>query len=405
MRFLWISAWKDLARLRRDPLALAIPLAIPVILGVLLNLIFGGGDANPQGRLLIADEDGTLVSNVLAGAFSREPLSKMVRVEQVSRGEGQKRIEGGDASAFLIIPRGFQDSFFQNQPFRLSLLTNPSQRILPNMIEETLNIVVEGEFYLQQVAGSQLGSFQRSGPPSDAEVAQSSIAITRVFNGLRKYIDPPLITLDTVISPDRVQQKSFGAIFFPSMIFMAALFIANSLSADIWKERNSGTLRRLCATPARLATFMGGRVVFVILVLLSVALVGVLSARWLASVPVANAPGAIVWLALSGTLFFLLLLWLSLQASTQRGANVTANLVIFPLMMAGGSFFPFEAMPDWLAKIGAWTPNGWAVVRFKAILDGTDTTRGLIVGTTVLALLGAAVFFPILRKLRKVASA
>src|SRR5215472_14255769 len=143
MPFLWISAWKDLARLRRDPLALAIPLAIPVILGVLLNLVFGGGDANPQGRLLIADEDGTFVSNVLAGAFSREPLSKMVRVEQVSRGEGQKRIDGGDASAFLIIPRGFQDSFFRNQPFRLSLFTNPSQRILPNMIEETLNIIVE----------------------------------------------------------------------------------------------------------------------------------------------------------------------------------------------------------------------------------------------------------------------
>jgi ABC-type multidrug transport system permease subunit len=405
VRFLWISACKDLARLRRDPLTLAIPVAIPLILGLLLNVVFGGGDATPQGRLLVADEDGTFVSNLLTGAFSREPLSKMVLVEKVSRGEGQARIENGGASAFLIVPKGFQDAVLQNQPFPLSLLTNPSQRILPNIIEEALNIMVEGDFYLQQVAGNQLGSFKRDSPPTDAEIAQSSIAFNRVATGLSKYLNPPLIRLDSTVSADPVQRKSFAAIFFPSMIFMAALFIANTLSADIWKERNTGTLRRLCATPAYLAAFLGGRIVFVVFVLLLVAVAGVLSAIFLASVPIANPPAAVFWLAFSGTLFFLLLLLLTLQASTQRAANVTANLVIFPLMMAGGSFFPFEAMPAWMARIGAYTPNGWAVVQFKAIIDGAGNAKNLFEDAIILVLTCGLTFFLILRKMRTVVSA
>jgi hypothetical protein len=31
--------------------------------------------------------------------------------------------------------------------------------------------------------------------------------------------------------------------------------------------------------------------------------------------------------------------------------------------MAGGSFFPFAALPDWIAAIGRNTPNGFVVDR------------------------------------------
>jgi hypothetical protein len=37
--------------------------------------------------------------------------------------------------------------------------------------------------------------------------------------------------------------------------------------------------------------------------------------------------------------------------------------VLFPLLMAGGSFFPFEALPDWIAAIGRRTPNGFVADR------------------------------------------
>jgi len=43
-------------------------------------------------------------------------------------------------------------------------------------------------------------------------------------------------------------------------------------------------------------------------------------------------------------------------------------VLIFPLMMIGGSFFPFEAMPDWMAAVGRLTPNGWALEHLKRII-------------------------------------
>src|SRR5580658_6427670 len=119
MRFLLAAVTKDLRRLRRDPLALATSLGIPVVLVTLITLVFSGGQAAPQGRLLVADEDKTLLSQTLTSAFSREPLSKMLVIETISRDEGRRRMDRGDASALLIIPKGFQDAFFQNQPVQL----------------------------------------------------------------------------------------------------------------------------------------------------------------------------------------------------------------------------------------------------------------------------------------------
>jgi ABC-type multidrug transport system permease subunit len=51
--------------------------------------------------------------------------------------------------------------------------------------------------------------------------------------------------------------------------------------------------------------------------------------------------------------------------------------------MIGGSFFPFEAMPPWMAAIGAWTPNGLALLRLKALLFGE-----LVPGALAMAALG-----------------
>ena len=70
--------------------------------------------------------------------------------------------------------------------------------------------------------------------------------------------------------------------------------------------------------------------------------------------------------------------------------------VVISILFLGGSFFPFEAMPDWLAAIGRWTPNGWAMLQFKAILGGGATAAGLLpaaAGLLAALVLGALVLF------------
>ncbi len=401
LRFLWIGTVKDLRRLRRDPVSFALWIAIPLVLAVLMTMVFGGGDATPQGLLLVQDEDRTFVSNLLTGAFRSGPLAKMLLVEEVKPGEGRARIDRGEGSALLIIPKGLQQAYLDKKPFRMQLITNPSQSILPKIVEESLSMMTDASFYVQELWGDQLRSFDLSKPPSEQMIVAAGLMNSRTAEKLMKSLNPPLIELETSVVVEH--RQSFASLFLPSMIFMSLLFMANAMAGDIWTERLHGTLRRLVTTPAAVGAFLAGRLLFVGIVLFGVALLGLIGLRWLAGVPVANLPEAVVWLMFVGTALYLLLLLLVLYASTQRTANMLGNLVVFPLALIGGCFFPFEAMPQWMASIGRWTPNGWAIVQFKAILTGSANIAGLGLAFGGMIAVGMVAYLLALRRLRQFA--
>jgi hypothetical protein len=387
--------------MRRDPLALATSLGIPLVLVTLITLVFSGGQATPQGRLLVADEDKTLLSQALTAAFSREPLAKMLVMEPTAREEGRRRMDRGDASALLIVPKGFQEAFLQNRPVQLQLMTNPAQEILPKIVEETLSIVVDGGFYLQKVAAVPLRSLVTGQTPDDDTVARASVAFSRLGRSLSKYVNPPLIDLDLHVAAEQQANQNVAALFLPAMLFMGLLFIGNAHALDIWRDQAWGTLRRLATTPASLGTLLGGRLISLALILFGVAVAGVAGMRWAAHVPVASVFLATLWLVLSGTTFYLMLVTIAVNASSQRAANVIGNLVVFPLSLLGGSFFPFEMMPDWMAAIGRFTPNGWAVLQFKAFVAGAAHMKDFVSGAAYMAAAGSLLFLLTVRRMRR----
>src|SRR5438477_6096968 len=181
MGSLWNAADKDLRRHLRDPLALLLWLGIPLLIGGLITLAMGGVDrAPPSAHLLVADEDGGVLSGLLARAFGQESRGQFVRVEEVKRDEGRARIDRGEATALLVIPAGFGQAVLNEKPTTLLLVTNPAQRILPQIIEESLQIVADGAFYLHRVAGDELRKIVRTPPKgqralSNDEVAQISV--------------------------------------------------------------------------------------------------------------------------------------------------------------------------------------------------------------------------------------
>jgi hypothetical protein len=368
MRFVWISARKDFSLLRRDPVSLAAWLGIPLILGLLLNMVFGEGDARPQGRFLVADEDQSLASALLTEAFGRDPLAKMVIVEKTSREEGKIRIDRGEASAFLIIPKGLRTAYLRNQPVHLLLFTNPAEHIVPRIVQETMATAVDTGYYLQKLSGERLRSWSTGDAPNAVSI---SLARSLLLLELGTYLDRPLILVDTTVVQDKKDLKNIAARFSPGLIFLALIFVANTLASQIWREHAIGTLRRLRTTAAPRAAFLGGKVLFVALIFLCLAALGLAVLHWLAHVPVANPSVAALWVVFSGISLFLLLLLLVLQASGERSANLIGSLAIIPLALIGGCYFPFEIMPTWMSAVGRWTPNGWEIIQFHAILDGS----------------------------------
>ena len=378
MRFVWVAALKDLRILRRDPFGVLSWVGIPLCIGLLIHLMFGGsgGQAQPHGVLLVADQDDSFASHAIVSAFTSGALAKVFTVEKVDAAAGRARLDRGDGSALLIIPAGLLETFITNRPYRLRLVLNAGQRILPRIVEEVLRGMVDSPLNARRVAGG-----------------------ATLAHLMPQYLSPPLIDVETAVIEEK-HRTSTADFFFPNMIFLGLLLMANGLSTDIWKERTLGTLRRVAMTPAPIAAHLAGRVATVAMAYCAVGLAGVVAAKYVAGVTVVNIAAAAAWAAVSGTVFYLLLLPLAVYSAGQRGADVRGNLLVFPLSMLGGCFFPFEAMPDWMARIGRWTPNGLAVTQFKDVLLGSANPAHLWAVLAGLAAAGLLAFWLALRGLR-----
>jgi ABC-type multidrug transport system permease subunit len=383
VRFLLATAVKDLVRRRRDPLALLLWAGIPLAIGGLIFLAFGGDDAGPSGRLLIVDQDNTVLSGLLSGVYQQGPLAEIIEVEAVDLETGRERIDGGEAAGLLIIPDGFGTAVLNSEPFEISLVRNPAQRIVPGIIEESLSLVVESTFYLQRLFDEPLDIIAATQPVGanivpDSTVASISVAFNQIVDRTRPYLFPPVIELETKTTGEDEDGFDFARLFFPSMLFMALLFMAQGLSEDIWRERSQGTLRRVIVTPQRVATFLAGKLLASATLMLVVIGLGLIAGRWVFGIELHGLPIALVWATIAGMMLLAMMVLVQLFASSERAGNILTGAAIFPLAMLGGSFFPFEVMPDWLASVGRYTPNGWALAKLNQVFAGDLAVLELI---------------------------
>jgi ABC-type Na+ efflux pump permease subunit len=372
VRFLFATARKDLLRIRRDWPALLLWMGIPLMVGGLLVLVFGG-DSTPHAKLLVADQDQTLAGRLLTGAFQQGALAELVEVEAVELEEGRRRMEDGDASGLLLIPEGFGSAVLDGEPASLELTTNPSQTILPGILEGTLDVELEAAEVLRRLFDEPIDRIvsdsDREAFPADSLVASIATAFNRAGERASDWLLPPAIELETVTLAEG-EEFDFGRAFFPGMLILAVLFMATGLSIDVWSEKRQGTLKRALVAPRGAGTLVAGKWIAGAFALAIVSAVGLAAGRWLFGIEVANPLLAFLWLALVGIALLAAFTVVQVLARSERAASVLVNAVTLPLAMLGGSFFPFETMPDWMVAVGKSTPNGWALLRLRAIMDG-----------------------------------
>ena len=405
MRFILTSAVKDLRWRLTDPFALLTWVGIPVVVLSLVSLAFGGGDGpTPTARVLVADQDDSFLSGALVGLAGQGPAAGFLDVETVTTEEGRTAMESGDATALLIIPPGFGDAVLDEQPTTLTLVTNPAQQILPVIVRDGLEILIDVAFYAQRLLGAPLRSILE-GPPDgdrffdDVTIATLSGEINARIRALDGVLIPPVLQLadETTSGDDDADAGTLnlGALFFPGVLLMSLIFIGQGISADLWREKTQGTLRRLASSPQPVSAFLVGKLLAGATMMGVVTLLGLVVGTAAFDSPMSAVPLALTWCTFAGAALLAFFLLIQALASSERGANLLAGTVVFPLIMMGGSFFPFEAMPAWMAAIGAWTPNGLAVLRLKEILSGeavlmTLVWSGLGIGAPAVAALALA---------------
>ncbi len=396
MSFLFASFRKDLARWRQDMTSVLLWLGIPFLIGGLITSMVDGGDGtSPTGVLLIHDQDESLLSGLIAGAYSQGQLGELVSVEQVSLEEGTERINAGEASGFLIIPEGFTEAFLDDKAVTLTLKTNPAQTILPGIIQDVTEILLDLGFYAQALFGpeiEQIRNADSANVPDEVFAADVAVQIQNKMDTVSPHLFPPSFDIQIVEPPPAEPRPDVALLFMPGIVLMALLFSAQGLSGDYWKERQTGTLRRLVSTPGLLNRFVYGKALaatVVIAIIGGVTLVlGFLyhGLAWSKFVP------SLIWVSISGVGLFAWFAALQMLFPNQKAASLLTSILLFPLMMIGGSFFPLDVLPEWIAAIGRLTPNGFVVDRLTREL--TSATAGtfdanswaIVIGLTIAGL-------------------
>jgi ABC-2 type transport system permease protein len=141
------------------------------------------------------------------------------------------------------------------------------------------------------------------------------------------------------------------------------MFSANGVASDWWRERDQGTLRRLVYAPGQLGAFILGKALAAAVVIGLVGGFTMILGYLFHGVSLTKLPSSLLWISVSGVALFSWFAALQMAFSSQKTATVMSSMLIFPLLMAGGSFFPMAVMPGWIAAVGRASPNGFVADR------------------------------------------
>jgi ABC-2 type transport system permease protein len=310
MRTLGILTWSAIKMFVRNRQALFFTFFFPVLLMTVLGLI-------NFDRTSKIDVGLVLTGPPSAGTSQFVEALKQVPVFNIHEGiESDERnaLVEDDRAAVLIVPANLIPG-----PSQIVAITNASQ---PQGAATATNIVsgILDKMALQISGGGNLFSMRSE------EVNSNHL----------KYIDfllPGLIALS-------VMQM---AVFSVAFVFV------------MYKEK--GILKRLLATPMRPGTFVLSNVITRLIVTLIQTAIFIVLGVYAFDATVVGSYWMVALVALLGCLMFLGLgFTVSGLASTVESVPALANIIVFPMLFLGGTFFAVDSFPTWLQHIANYLP-------------------------------------------------
>lgn len=184
--------------------------------------------------------------------------------------------------------------------------------------------------------------------------------------------------------------ERFIDLFAPSLLVLTlAMLAVNAMPIRLATYREKGVLRRLSTTPVRPAKLLVAQLVLNFAMAVASAVILVTVARLVFDVPLPQDPvGFVVAFCLGMAALLALGTLVAAVAPTARTGTGLALPLFFVAMFFGGVYVPRFVLPDFLARIGDYTPPG-----VQALLDTwTGTPPELAqLGTMVVIALVAGV--------------
>lgn len=398
-------AAKDLRVYRRDRIGMLLGFALPaglvLVFGFIMTFVMGEDGAMGRAELWIADRDGSAASRAfVADLRESEVLRVRPRLDQdgapseaaPDAAKARAMIADGDAHHVLVIGEGFGAAMAAGEDPPLDLLRDPGRAMEDQFVRIGLMSA-----WLQQTEGRGWmrmldRQMQDSGMPEPARALLRRIS-EQQYDLIREHAATsegeagaapafdlgaamnamvPLRADEEIAPPERsadvgfMQAQSVGGI-----AVMMLMFGMVACGSTLLRERETGTLRRLLASPMSPSGILLGKWLFTFLIGLAQLLFLFLLGELAFGIGVFRDPLTLLIHSLAVTAAvsafgILVAAW----ARTTKQAEGVSTLVILVMSCLGGSWFPLQAfavpLPVELAMKSTLTH--WAVSGYQGIL-------------------------------------
>jgi ABC-2 type transport system permease protein len=348
MRALWALTLANVRSYLRDRAAVFWTLAFPLIFIFMFGFIFQGGG---ESRLTLGwvDEDGTPAATQLREAFAAQAGTKLV---DATREASLDQMRKGDVDAVIVVPSGYGAAIgaaggggSAAAPTTIIVTTDPSRSQLTGSVYQSVQAV--------------LGAVNLGGRP-------------------------PLV----VPQPETIQTENLNFIsyFVPSILGMSIMQIGIFAAVPLVADREKLILKRLAATPLRRWQLVGSNVVMRVMIALVQAAIILGVGAVVFDVQVSSSGGLALFFIVLGAMTFLSIGYvLASFTKTEEAANSLTSVVQFPMMFLSGTFFPINAMPDFLQGIARLIPLTYLGDALRQLMVGGSPFAPLWVCAAVLA--------------------
>ncbi len=409
---------KDLKTILSDKKAMAIILAMPLILMVILSFAlkgtFMGGEIGNMSKVNIAvvkqydkdmdvkSFDNMLKSGLLSQGIGKEAAEELrvsgadvepekmfledfleseevakiidFRIEEESR--AYDLLDEGEVSAVVLLPPKFIYDMKINllTPFRnkvnIGVLTHPDRSINGQIVQaiieaysDAMSSVVIGKNVLIEAAMAyELGDNGFSG-------------MKEVMEGISNAIGNIRVNLDDIVVEGR-RNISSADYYAAAMLTMFILFAAGHGGRMLLEEKDNITYQRMIIAGTPRLGILAGKFFTVFLIALLQVIVMITFSTYALKVRWGNLY-PIILISVSAA-FAVAGIGIAVAAATYRAGNykmagIFETAIIQTMALLGGSFFPIDIMPVMFRKLSVLSLNGIALKAYLKIMMGYGT--------------------------------
>jgi ABC-2 type transport system permease protein len=349
----------------KQPHLMAMLFLLPIVFSSILSLL-QSSDVGPV-RILISRPN-----TAQAMAFESQLRGLGADVEPAGF-RAQSLVTTADRDAWIKLPADFDQQFLALKPMKLELVTSAGNTRVWDAMQRIRAAYVRLQTPL--IA-------KQAVPNSDAASRATALLETDVVRVVGQKVD---------VQNSKVVEVAGAEQIAPGMTLMFALLFGAQAGLAFLRERTSGTLARLFASPVPrvsmvLGKLLGNTMVLCVQLLIMVMFSSlVLNVRW--GNPVALILPCTAF-AFASAAFGALCAALT-QTAAQFGAFSVLSVNV--LSALGGLWWPVEVTPPWMQTVAQFLPTYWGLHAMQDVILKRASVLELLPHTAIL--LGFAAIF------------